>query len=132
VTSYATLTDLAGFLTAAGMSGAPANGQLLLDRASRLVTRATMTAVYAVDSSGVATDPAIVAALKAATLEQVAALISLGAEGVPTGYQSVTAGRISFSRDASSAAIADGTALAPQAYFELQQAGLTGQEAWTC
>jgi hypothetical protein len=130
--SYASTADLSAFLTANGMGAAPANAQLLLDRASRLVRSATMTAVYDTDTDGNATDPAVLAALKNATLEHVAVLITMGSDGAPTGYQSFSAGRISLGRDQSSGAgnIADGSTLAPQAYLELQAAGLTSQEAW--
>lgn len=128
--SYATPDDLAKFLG----TPAPANAQLLLDRATRLVRRAVMCAVYATDGNGTATDPTVVTALKNATLEQVSAWITLGSDGTPQQqYQTVTAGRISLGRGTTSAtadAVADGEALTRQAYLELQQAGLTNQEPW--
>lgn len=131
--SYATVDDLAAFLTAAGMGAPPANAQLLLDRATRLVTRATQCAVYGIDSDGNPTDPDVTAAFKTATLEHVAALIGMGVSGVPNPYQTVTAGRISLGRGTTSSIggdIADGTALAPQALMALAQAGLANQEPW--
>lgn len=131
--SYATLDDLTGFLTAAGLGAPPTNAQLLLDRAARLVTQATMTAVYQLDSDGNPTDPAIVTALQQATLEHVTALIGMGVTGVPNPYQTVTAGRINLGRGTTSGVgggIVDGTQLAPQAMLVLQQAGLTNQEPW--
>lgn len=134
MTTYATTADLAAYMTDNGLGAPPANAQQLIDRASRLVTRATMTAVYEVDANGVAVDPVQVAAFKAATLEHVVALIALGSNGAPaTQYQSVSAGRISLGRGASTEVagmIADGDTLAPQAYLALQDAGLAGQEAW--
>lgn len=122
--AYATVEQLADLL---GRS-APPNAAVLLDRASRDIDRALVTAVY--DS----TDATIIAALKNATLEQVAWRLEVGdvngirhdaQSGVPTPVP-VT---VSLSRygNAVGADTSKTQILGEQAYAVLQAAGLT---AW--
>jgi hypothetical protein len=117
--AYATITELT-----AKLGRTPVNSQQLLDRASRDVDRALLTAVYDV------TDPAIVAALKEATLEQIAANLDNGdltGNGV-TRPNSFTLGKLSMqvpSKDSADRPVKIGR-LWEQAWLVLQQAGLTG------
>lgn len=122
--AYATVQDLAGLL---GYE-APANGQTLLDRASRQIDRALESTTYDVDSSGNPTDAAVIAALKDATLEQVAYQLEVGnADGIPHGLQSgvpagSSAGLVELSRGPSTGgATVDQPWLAEQASIILRQ-----------
>ena len=104
----------------------PANAQQLLDRASRDVDRALLCAVY--DPN----DPAVVAALREATLEQVAGLLAAGdSTGLGSNVQSFTLGRLSVTRTQGSEAAVRPGQLHPQAYAVLQAAGLTGHAPQT-
>lgn len=131
--AYATVGELT---TALGY--APVNGQQLLNRASRDVDRAIQCATYETDSGGLPTDPAVLAALKTATLEQVAYQLTVGnADGVAHAMQSgvpsnESAGSISLSRGPSSGGSTDGLPwLGEQAGWVLRQAGLLGQAPYT-
>ena len=102
----------------------PVNAQQLLDRASRDVDRAILCAVYD------PTDPAVVTALREATLEQVATNLDQGDVTGLGGTQrgrSFTIGRLNVQRSTSSddrpARIGS---LWEQAWDILQAAGLTG------
>lgn len=97
----------------------PANAQVLLDRASRDVDRALLCAVYDPDH------PAIVTALRAATLEQVAA--RLDADTRAARSAGFTIGRLSVQApaDPGDQPALIGT-LWEQAWTILQAAGLTG------
>lgn len=120
--AYATVPELTAKLLP---KPTPANAQQLLDRASRDVDRALLTAVY--DTAL----PANVAALKEATLEQVAAGLDNGdltGNGVTRGA-GFTLGRLAVQAPAAGAA---GSArkvgrLWESAWEVLQLAGLTGQ-----
>jgi hypothetical protein len=132
--AYATvqdLTDLLGY-------PAPANGQVLLDRASRDIDRAVQCAVYDTDDNGLPTLPLIVTALKQATLEQVAYQLEIGnTDGIAHGLQSgvpsgTSAGTVQLSRGPSTGgATVDQPWLGDQARQILQVAGLLGQEPQT-
>lgn len=124
--AYATSADLAGYVDTV-----PANADLLLDRASRQIDQALLTSVY--DTA----DADVIEALKVATCEQVAGNLAAGVTdgigaAVPTSF---TLGKLSVSRGqggANPAAQARKVyGLWEQAWLVLQQAGLTGQEAWT-
>jgi hypothetical protein len=132
--AYATVEDLPGVLG----YPAPANGQVLLDRASRDIDRAIQCAVYDVDDNGMPTKAAIVTALKEATLEQVAYQLEIGnADGIAHGLQSgvpsgSSAGLVELSRGPSTGgATVDQPWLADQARQILRVAGLLGQEPQT-
>jgi hypothetical protein len=123
--AYATVQDL----TDSNVLGyaAPANAQVLLDRASRDIDRALSTATYDVDTSGNPTDVAVIAALKDATLEQAAYQLESGNKtgirhdlqsGVPSG---TSAGLVELSRGPSvGGATADLPWLADQAAWILR------------
>lgn len=126
--AHATTDDLADFVATV-----PANAQLLLTRASRLVSQATMTAQYAIDGDGLPTDSAVTIALRDATCEQVAAWVKDGVEdgtGAAPVYTNVSIGSVSLGGRSPGSGTAGGASarnLAPQAVLILQQAGLTGQ-----
>lgn len=128
--TYATTAELITFLGYTPKTGA----QLLLDRASRDVDRAIKCATYATDSGDLPTDAAVLAALKAATLEQVSYQLEIGnTRGISHGMQSgvpsgASAGGIDLSRGRSVGGRTDDLAeLGSQAWWELQGAGLTAQ-----
>ena len=130
--TYATPAELAAFLTP---DPAPADAVAgrLLDRASRDVRRATKTAVYLVDATGLPTDPDVLAALKEATLEHAAWRIGRGEEdGIPSGGGAVTSATIvgvnvTQATGAGSGAIPETVnGVAYQAWLVLEDAGLTG------
>jgi hypothetical protein len=133
--AYATVTDLEEWL---GDGWTRPNAQRLLDRASRDVDRAIQSAVYATDTNDLPTDPVILAALKEATLEQVAYNLEVGntsgiihamQSGVPSGE---SAGAVGLSRVPSAGGSTDGLPwLGAQAGSILQQAGLLGQPPYT-
>lgn len=119
--AYATVTELTDYL------GHQVDGAArMLDRATRLVDRELISAVY--DPA----DPDVVTALRAATLEQCAEWDEAGADGTEAGdpgrWSSVAAGSISMSRGGGSAPAGASTTdrLATQPRLILQQAGLTG------
>lgn len=120
--AYATPAELA----AAPFNLTPTNPQLLLDRASRDVDQALICSIYDPENADV------IAALKAATLEQAAGYLDYGDRtggGVTAPAQGFTLGRLSVQK--SSASNSSGQAsrigrLWPQAWAVLQQAGLTG------
>jgi hypothetical protein len=126
--AYATVEELNDHI-----GSTPANAQLLLDRASRDVDQALLCAVYDVE------DEDNVAALKLATLEQVAAGLDQGdlkgtGTSRPAGF---TLGRLSVQQPAATRPGAPQKIgrLWEQAWQVLQQAGLTGQgpqEPWPC
>lgn len=124
--AYATVDDLTEYV-----DPPPANAPLLLDRASRLVTRATLTAIY--DS----TDATIQAALRTATCEQVAAWVA-GEEdgtGATPVYTNVSIGSVTLGGRTSTAGAAGGARadeLAPQARLTLDEAGLLNGPIRTC
>ncbi|GAA1994359.1 hypothetical protein GCM10009799_20580 [Nocardiopsis rhodophaea] len=118
--AYATVTELEDYL------GHTVEGAgRMLDRASRLVDRELISAVY---------DPAapdVVEALRSATLEQCADWDEAGTDGTEAGdpdrWSSVSAGSVSLSRGSRETAGSASTTvrLCHQARLILQQAGLT-------
>ncbi|HYC32120.1 MAG TPA: hypothetical protein VEB59_07490 [Gemmatimonadales bacterium] len=125
--AYATVEELNEHL-----GSAPAGAQLLLDRASRDIRAGTLCAVYAVDDDGMPTDADVVAAMKAACLEQVAGRLEAGdAKGLggqaPAGF---SLGRLSIQRGNARKVTFRGR-LVEQAYLVLQEAGLTGHAPHT-
>lgn len=130
---YATEADLSAWMSPAAL---PANAGALLRTASGLVRAETKRAVYATDTAGYPTNTAIRAAFRDATTAQAAFWAvskidpTLGAAGVtplPVS-KSIGGASISYSLYASTAearANAAG-ALAPDAFFILEDAGLLG------
>lgn len=115
---------------------APAGLALLLTRASRLVDKELLCAVYDVDETGTATNPKVLAALREATCEQVAAWIPAEEDGtgVSEMYGTVSIGSVTLARAQGRGAGGGGSAadhLAPQARLVLEQAGLTGHAPQT-
>lgn len=127
--AYATEVDLQDYI-----DPVPDNAGLLLTRASRLVDRALLTAVYDVDEQGLPTDPKIAQALLEATCEQVASWDEAGETGTGAGdhYANASIGSVNLSRKNSQdggGSAAD--TLCSQAAMVLQQAGLTGRGPYT-
>ncbi|MER7363576.1 hypothetical protein [Nonomuraea wenchangensis] len=125
--AYATEDDL----VPAYLATAPAQVDLLLVRASRLVDQALLAAVYDAEDADVQT------ALQEATCEQVAAWAAVGEDGTGASaeYANVSIGSVSLGRAQSGGAGGGGSAatrLAPQAFAVLQQAGLTGHSPSAC
>lgn len=115
--AYASVTDLDDHI-----GRTPVNAAQLLVRASRDVDRALLCAVY--DT----TDPVIVAAIKLATLEQVAANLDSGnltgnGGSRPGGF---TLGRLAVQAPSGDAGQPRPGELHAQAFAVLQAAGLTG------
>lgn len=119
----------------------PTNAAALLRSASILVHRATMTAVYDVDTvTSLPTDPALVEALRDATCSQVATWLALAidpAKGAADGGKTVAAkslgsGSIQYAVYAATAqARADAaTSLCQEALLILAQAGLVSGSPW--
>lgn len=118
--AYASQADLAGILYPI-----PDNADQLLVRASLEIDRALLTAVY--DT----TDTAVIAALKQATLEQIAGNAqdgdSTGLGGVTQTATNFSIGKISVQKAATSTSPVPRTVgLVSQAWLTLQAAGLTG------
>jgi hypothetical protein len=114
--TYATPDDLAPYV-----STVPSNATALLTRAQRLVDEALAVAVYEVDDTGMPTDADQVAALKAATCEQVAAWLASGLDdGMSTGVTSVSLGGVSLTRPATGTGADPASRLAPQAWLALR------------
>jgi hypothetical protein len=80
---YADAADLAAWTGAT----APSNATVLLRAASILVRDVTMSAMYAVDSSGLPTDPATLQAFADATCAHAAALAAAGIDPAAAGTQ---------------------------------------------
>jgi hypothetical protein len=73
------------------VSDLPANADRLLVRASQMVRGTTRTAIYAVDDTGMPTDPDVAAAFRDATCAQVSAWIAAGIDD-PTAVLAGSAG----------------------------------------
>lgn len=127
--AYATVQELTDFLAPAA---APADAARLLDRASRDVDEAIITAVYDTDANGDPTDPDVLNALKAATLEQAAYRIAAG-DGGAGQWGQVTLGPANLTRRTDRIPPSEVTvgALGADAHKVLKLAGLLGNEPWT-
>lgn len=128
--AYATVEELTAFMD----GHEPPGAQRLLDRASRDIDRVLLCATYDVGDDGVATDTDVAAAIKAATLEQVAYQLTLGnvdgirhgmQSGVPTGS---SAGAVDLSRGKSTGGdSSEDPLIGDQAWAALQGAGIKFQ-----
>lgn len=116
--AYATVAELTAHL-----GSEPANAQQLLDRASRDVDRALLCQVY--DPA----DPDVIAALRLATLEQVAANLDVGDLSGMGGSKrrGFSLGRLAMQASNAEDKPRRIGSLWEQAWDVLQQAGLTGQ-----
>lgn len=130
---YATSGELATWTN----SVAPTDAAALLRTASILVSQATLSAVYAVDDDGNATDQDVIDALRDATCAHAAALSAngiapaAGPAGVtgPVSASGIGSGSVTFAAPANAAGLAQSllTELAPEAAMILFQAGLFNQ-----
>lgn len=122
--SYASVAELEGLL-----GYAPGNAQQLLDNATNDVDRVLLCATYDAD------DADVIAALKAATLQQVVYNLECGnttgtrhgtQAGVPSG---ASAGGVTLTRTGGEVGANTGALpiLGDQAWASLMLAGLTGQ-----
>ena len=110
----------------------PTNATTLLRSASILVHRATMTAVYDIDDTGMPTDPALVEALSDATCSQVGTWVALSidpAKGAADPKKAVVLKRIGsatiqYDPAAAQALAAAATWPSQEALLILAQAGL--------
>lgn len=101
--SYATLTDLAGWL----MSEPPAGSARRLIRATEKIDQLLLGARYPVDDDGMPTDTDHITALKDAVCAQVEWWVETGdttGSGVSTSWDSVQIGSVSLSRKKSGGA----------------------------
>lgn len=125
--AYATTADLQAYL---GLSVLPDAARLLLERASRDVDDALVCAMYDSGDDGMPTDPPIAAALRDATLEQVAWWLALGDDeglGVASVFAAISIGSVSMSGRAGGGGPG---VLGDQARKILQGAGLLGYGPW--
>lgn len=116
--AYASQADLADIVYPL-----PDNADLLLLRASRLIDRALLCSIYD------PTDAAVIAALKVATLEQIAGSRASGDTtglGILTTVSSFTLGKLTVQQQASTSTAPTTNGLVDQAWLALQTAGLTG------
>jgi len=137
--TYATVADLTA--DPWSVDPMPSNASRLLASASRLVRRATVTAVYDTDALGVATDSTVAGALRDATCAQVVAWITAGVDPAGGGVQlgerlvaakSLASGSVTYDNGAAAsvtamdARAASATRLCPDAVLILAEAGLVG------
>lgn len=106
---------------------APPDAERLLARAGEDIDSALLTAVYPVDDDGDPTDPAIAAALSAATCAQVEWQLATGDDGTGASgtWDSVSIGPVSLSGRSGRSAGSSGVELAPRADRALRRAGLS-------
>jgi hypothetical protein len=121
---YATYTDYTSYTSDAVTTQSRVT--LLLTKASVIIDRALIGAVYATDPQGYPTDAGLLDVVMKATCEQVLFMVDLDDDtGAKQRFQSVTVGNVTFQR-------AQGTAgnaripLAPGAMDLLQVAGVLG------
>lgn len=131
---YATSEDL----TAWSSSPAPANAAGLLRSASLLVEDATITGIYATDTAGLPTDPAVAEAFRDATTAQAAMWSAAGidpagggvASSAPVRSKKLGSGSVEYDTSVNSSVTAyamkqaAATSLCAEAYLILRQAGL--------
>lgn len=125
---YATVEEYEAFTG----ETAPANAGRLLARASRLVDRAMVAAIYDTTPAGYPSDTDVLAGFRDATCVQVEAWANRetaqadGSDPAASPWTSVSAGGLSFSRpaDAVPVAVADDTALTAEAVEILEGLGL--------
>lgn len=119
---YATAADLAASIYA--VTPPPADVDNRLARASGIVEHAVALARYDVDANGLPTDAAVAEAMRQATCAQVAYWAETGdVSGAAAGWSQVGIGSVHLAR-AGAAGTGPGDRLAPDAYVELDSAGL--------
>ncbi|MFE4328729.1 hypothetical protein ACFRQM_04520 [Streptomyces sp. NPDC056831] len=124
---YATSEQLAEYTG----QPAPADAARLLTRASEDVDSALLTAVYRTDADGMPTDPAIVAALAAATCAQVEYVTAQGGDdtGAAGQWDSVSIGPVSMS-GRRGGPVGSAVDIGPRALRALTRAGLLPGVIW--
>lgn len=127
---YATLTDLAAYAPAGTALPDAAEAARLLTSASALIQRATLTAVYEADTSGMPTDATILETFRRATCAQAVWWLLTGDEqGLVSLYETVSIGSVNLSRRGTGRGGSSGVSgqqLAPQAETELRGTVLPG------
>lgn len=117
---YATATELATYTGTA----APANADVLLQKASRLVDVLLRGVVYDIDADGLPTDTDVADALQTATCAQAALLATLPADD-GAAWDTVSIGSLSLSsKRAASGVDIDGVPVAADCLATLRAAGL--------
>lgn len=118
---YATLADLAGSKPEdVTLSSSDTELTRQLAAASRVIGRATKTAIYDTDTDGYPTDTEVREAFRQATCAQVYWWAETGDEqGIQAQYNSVSIGSVSISRGSSGGAPPSGQQLAPAAHTAL-------------
>ncbi|GAA3237278.1 hypothetical protein [Streptomyces lavendulae] len=113
-------------LTAWSGKPAPTDADRLLARASEDVDDALATALYATDSAGMPTDPAVAAAFADAVCAQVEYQLAAGTDGTGADdrWDSVSLGPLSMSGRRTTSHAPGSVDLAPRAYRALTRAGL--------
>lgn len=124
--AHATEADLTAWLEGSGLA-VPADAERQLERASLLVDRATVAAVYDTDEAGTATDQDVLDALSDATCAQVEWWIETGDElGRTAGLTSAGIGSVNLSWGGPGDSTGGSTSrLADRAVDVLVVAGLT-------
>ena len=121
---YATLADLTAYAPADMQPDLPSGAEAtrLLTSASMTVYRATMTAIYQTDASGLPASEPFITGFRRATCAQVVWWLATGDELGQVGqYTSVSIGGVSLARGGrGDVTTVNGVQLAPQAAIELQ------------
>ena len=121
---YATLADLAAYAPADIQPELPSGAEAtrMLTSASMTIYRATMTAIYQTDSTGLPSVEPFITGFRRATCAQALWWLETGDELGQVGqYSSVSIGGVSLSRGGKGdVTTVNGVQLAPQAAIELQ------------
>lgn len=121
---YATLADLQAYAPAEIASELPVEPEAtrVLTSASMTIYKASMTAIYQVDSNGMPSTEPFITGFKRATCAQVVWWLETGDElGIAGQYASVSIGGVTLARGGrGDATTVNGVQLAPQAAIELQ------------
>lgn len=139
MTVYATTAD---YVTYSGAAAAPDNIASLLRSASRLVRRATVTAVYLTDTDEAPTDAKVIEAFMEATCEQASAWVAAGVDPTAAGLlatpvlagKSLDGASITYAANLSTSLAARqemAACLCDQALLILQDAHLAPTRVWT-
>lgn len=129
--AYATVDDLTDYMAP---ESPPSDAERVLARASEVVDRILIGAVYDVDEDELPTDPAVLDAIKRATLAQAhyASLVPGTETGQAGSLAAVSVGAVSYSfRDSGGGTSSSaGGAISPHAVSVLRVAGLLPVSPW--
>jgi hypothetical protein len=121
---YATLADLTAYAPADLQSELPTGGEAtrLLTSASMTIYKATMTAIYQTDTTGMPSTEPFITGFKRAVCAQAVWWLETGDElGIAGQYTNVNIGGVSLTRGGrGDSTTVTGVQLAPQALIELQ------------